>query len=376
MPIEFECPNCKSVLRVADETAGKRARCPQCQVINDIPGDPVEDVTLPPSSSMGIPRSETTGSVDQYYIDSVSGQSYGPVNKLQLDDWVSQGRVSKDCRIRCSGGETVPSTELYPDLGNSTSVSGDFPTSAKSSTAHSVDFSSQQKRNAEFENRKVTLDNPYASPHPFAPSNGIPEVPIGSVFEAAWTVYTRNLPLLVGTSAIIFVIELLSEWLVGGEVSSGGEFIVSMIMTLFQVFLAIGQAKICLKLSRNQKADIGDLFSGGHLFLPIVGYSIITFIAVTIGLLLLIVPGILLMLIFWPSYFFVVDEKCGVMDSFSNTYEYGNRNKLNSLVLAIASFGISILGLFLFCIGYIFAIGFVSVLWAMAYLMMTNQLKS
>lgn len=37
MPIEISCLNCESVLRVADEHAGKSARCPQCAAINPIP---------------------------------------------------------------------------------------------------------------------------------------------------------------------------------------------------------------------------------------------------------------------------------------------------------------------------------------------------
>ena len=37
MSIEFECGNCGTVLRTADETAGKAARCPNCQNVVPIP---------------------------------------------------------------------------------------------------------------------------------------------------------------------------------------------------------------------------------------------------------------------------------------------------------------------------------------------------
>ena len=37
MPIEFVCPGCQNVLRVPDEHAGKQARCPECQLISQIP---------------------------------------------------------------------------------------------------------------------------------------------------------------------------------------------------------------------------------------------------------------------------------------------------------------------------------------------------
>jgi hypothetical protein len=37
MPIEFNCPNCSTVLRTPDASAGKKARCPQCGTIADVP---------------------------------------------------------------------------------------------------------------------------------------------------------------------------------------------------------------------------------------------------------------------------------------------------------------------------------------------------
>jgi phage FluMu protein Com len=37
MPIELNCAGCGQLLRVADEHAGKKARCPACGTIADVP---------------------------------------------------------------------------------------------------------------------------------------------------------------------------------------------------------------------------------------------------------------------------------------------------------------------------------------------------
>jgi len=37
MPIEFRCPSCSKLLRTPDESAGKKAKCPQCGSIADVP---------------------------------------------------------------------------------------------------------------------------------------------------------------------------------------------------------------------------------------------------------------------------------------------------------------------------------------------------
>ena len=37
MAIEFECPNCRTLIRTPDEAAGKKARCPSCQLVSPVP---------------------------------------------------------------------------------------------------------------------------------------------------------------------------------------------------------------------------------------------------------------------------------------------------------------------------------------------------
>ena len=39
MPIEFRCSQCEQLLRVPDDSAGKNARCPKCQALNDRAGE-------------------------------------------------------------------------------------------------------------------------------------------------------------------------------------------------------------------------------------------------------------------------------------------------------------------------------------------------
>lgn len=39
MPIEFRCPACNKLLRTPDQSAGKKAKCPQCGAITDVPAE-------------------------------------------------------------------------------------------------------------------------------------------------------------------------------------------------------------------------------------------------------------------------------------------------------------------------------------------------
>ena len=66
MPIEISCSNCQAILRVADEHAGKSARCPQCSTVIPIPLTPLPDEQSAASNWQGQPA-EQPGASDNPY---------------------------------------------------------------------------------------------------------------------------------------------------------------------------------------------------------------------------------------------------------------------------------------------------------------------
>jgi hypothetical protein len=155
-------------------------------------------------------------------------------------------------------------------------------------------------------------------------------------------------------------------------------FVVSLLGSLVgqcvQLFICIGMAKIALKLARRQRAEFADLFSGGPIFLPVLGLYILLVLAVGFGFFLLIIPGIILLLMLWPAYYLVVDQKAGVIESFSLATKVAQGNWGTAFLLWLLSVGIMIVGVLALCIGVIFAAPLVTMLWAVAYLMMSGQI--
>jgi len=78
MPIEFRCGNCSKLLRTPDESAGKKAKCPQCGTVVDVPAagaSPVGPLSggAPPNES---PPSKPSSSNDASPgIPAASGQA-------------------------------------------------------------------------------------------------------------------------------------------------------------------------------------------------------------------------------------------------------------------------------------------------------------
>src|SRR5438477_94252 len=77
---------------------------------------------------------------------------------------------------------------------------------------------------------------------------------------------------------------------------------------------------------------------------PLIGMWLIAVVLMMVGFLLLIVPGVLLLLAFWPAYYLIVDGRAGVIESFSVARRITEGNWGSAFVLYIMSIGISLLG--------------------------------
>jgi hypothetical protein len=236
--------------------------------------------------------------------------------------------------------------------------------------------------------------NPYAAPQTgytprptgFSAGQSATIVPTaveaGDVLSYAWKVFQANLGVMLSVSLIVLGVAFAFGAIQGAieEAANNAPELnllsigISVLGNIVQMFLGIGQCQIALKLLRGQTANVSEVFGGGPLFLPVLGGSILFGIASFVGIIACIIPFILLMLLFWPFYYLIVDQKSEVMASYGVAYSIGKTNPGTTFILWLASFGIMLLGFLAFCVGVIFAAPYVSLIWGAAYLMMSGQL--
>lgn len=239
----------------------------------------------------------------------------------------------------------------------------------------------------------TSATNPYASPQggyhqqQLAPPGmvGHQIVEVSPIVNHAIEVWKRNLGVLMGMTllpvvimlpfmGIMFVAVLGTAPLEEPAITIGVLVLAYLAMIAMQTYLGIGQALMCIKLSRGQEVTIGELFSGGDVFLPVLGWMAITTPIMIIAALPLYIPLVFLLLMFWPSYHLVVDRKCKVMDSFNLAKRITEGNKLTTFVLVLVSYGFALLGEMACFVGLFFAIPLISLVWSTAYLMMSGQI--
>ncbi len=113
MPIETNCPGCGRKLQVGEEHAGKQARCPLCNEIYSVPSADAE------ASAMQAHTTAAGKSLDraQWRMRTPEGQTYGPVDRVELNGWVAEGRVSAECLLASDTNTNwVHAATIYPGL--------------------------------------------------------------------------------------------------------------------------------------------------------------------------------------------------------------------------------------------------------------------
>jgi hypothetical protein len=100
MPVQFVCEHCGKTLRVRDDLAGKKVKCPHCQ---------------------GVVRVPAQAPVEKWYLQTEDGETYGPVVRSELDRWSQEGRITADCQVLREGTDQWQwATDLYPQLATET----------------------------------------------------------------------------------------------------------------------------------------------------------------------------------------------------------------------------------------------------------------
>ena len=124
--------------------------------------------------------------------------------------------------------------------------------------------------------------------------------PTSGVISEAWSLYTRHWQHLVPIAAVFYVAIAIVTFLLVAVLPNLLGSVVSALLSLIGIFWVQGALTRAVQDIRDGRADlsIGQTFSSvGDRVGPIAGASIVAWIAIAIGFILLIVPGLILLTI-------------------------------------------------------------------------------
>ena len=134
---------------------------------------------------------------------------------------------------------------------------------------------------------------------------------ISGALKFGWEKTKSNFLFILGVTALSFIISMLSGQI--QEVLGEGAPVVGMILFVLGYIvssvLTIGYYKIFLKLHDGQHADFKDLYQHYKLFWGYLVTSVIYGVAVVIGLILFVIPGIYLAIKYMFALVILIDEE-------------------------------------------------------------------
>ncbi len=179
---------------------------------------------------------------------------------------------------------------------------------------------------------------------------------VGDVLGKGWNGFKNNVGVCIGAFIVAFaitmVVSLILQLVVGGLAAATGSGVVGAVLSLImqlvnvvvQVFFTMGMISIFLKISRNESAEVGDLFSQGDKLVQGVIAQILVGILVVVGTLLLIVPGIFAAMFTFLALWFVVDQDLDAIPAIKASYGATKGNLGPIFLWGLAGIGLSILG--------------------------------
>ncbi|MCC6127077.1 MAG: DUF975 family protein [Pirellulales bacterium] len=322
MAIEFRCTKCNKLLRTADDTAGKHAKCPECGEILLIPAAGAPPAPPPSPAS---PFAGSGGFTPPPPGGPAGGSPFGAGEQPQYQP---------------DTGNPYQSPSPYAPLPTMPVEAGEI--------------------------RPTIID-------------------LGDVMGRAWTIFKQEWGMCLGVLVVAFLCQFGAGMVIGlftnviAAMTRNRDIVAlfsvfsNIASQLFSVWIGIGQARILLKIARGQQTSMGELFSGGPYFLGVLGASILFGLMVCVGILLLIVPGIIVALMFSQFYYLIIDRNMGIMDSLNTAKELSNGNKMTLFMIQLVCMGITIVACIPCFLGLVVAIPYFALLYPVIYLSITGQ---
>lgn len=186
---------------------------------------------------------------------------------------------------------------------------------------------------------------------------------VGSSYNLSWDCLKKNFVELLLIIVISFAISIPIGMLRGASEAIGmpGGIILGLMSVVFGLFvsapISYGVAYVFLKLIRDEKFDVSDIFAGfKNNYINVILANLLVIAIVMAGILFFIVPGIIFAckLAFVP--YLIMDKKMETVDAVKTSWDMTKGNTLNIFLIGLLAIPIFLLGLLLLVVGTIPAI--------------------
>jgi uncharacterized membrane protein len=188
------------------------------------------------------------------------------------------------------------------------------------------------------------------------------EFSTGSAIRFGWETFKRRPWFFVGSTLVILIVSLAVDSLIGviDGVMSGGPDQPSIFGMLvnFALGTLVSMGATAFYLAAHDNPDTVELSSLWHPrpFWKYLGASILLGLAIGIGFILLIVPGVIFALMFLFTTFIVIDRELGPIEAMKESHRITRGHKWPLLGFVIVLTLINLLGVLALVVGLLVSI--------------------
>ncbi len=184
------------------------------------------------------------------------------------------------------------------------------------------------------------------------------ELPLQDALRFGWRTTLSHFLFWLGLFAIIFVISVLIQVAEYGaqEVSALLQINLGILGVVFQTLVNAGLIAVSLKFCDGVRPQGQDFICSGLTLLKFFSGYFLYGILVVFGLFLLIVPGVYLVLKFWPTVYLIVDKNKGPIEALQEAGDLTDGYKGQLFLFLLIFFAINLLGIMAFVVGLLVTI--------------------
>lgn len=164
---------------------------------------------------------------------------------------------------------------------------------------------------------------------------------VKEAFSFAWRTFKSRIWFFIGVTAAVTVLQML----VGLLQDELGDVLGLVVSLVLSTLITVGVINVFMKAHDDvQSPTFKDLWNPGP-FWRYLGVSVILFVVLLIGFVLLIVPGVILSLMLFLAPYLVVDKGMNPIAALKESYRRTKGNRWKLFLLMLSVLGITILGM-------------------------------
>ena len=167
----------------------------------------------------------------------------------------------------------------------------------------------------------------------------------GDFFKFGWLKTKKFIGYFCCLFLVIFAMNAALSFFKGSlGASSGGQFLYDALSFFIDIIVGLGMTRVVIEICDEHTPDMSAFFFNFRFFLNYAAGSILFMLMITLGFILLIIPGIICFLKFQFFAYFIIDKNAGPFEAFKMSSRITKGIKMRLLAFLILAGGINILG--------------------------------